>query len=718
MQNSLRVRLTLIFIGLAIIPLIAVGAIVLQSTYTANQAQAIALQSQLAQNTGAGVTNYFQGVNQNLSSVGAEISGMGAPDPTIYTNLISNELVFSAYGNDYEELTLLDPQGHEVVRATHQGVVPDNKLLDHSKLEDYLQPASTHQAYYSPASLDPATGQSFLTLSIPLYKSGNGSTSQLSGVLVGKVRLSPLDNLLAKALPGQSQTLYITDAGGNVIAHQDPSFNLKNAHVALPASADVQTGLNHSNVVLALNKVQLGSQTFNVVAEKPTSVALSLVTNLVATLGIAVLIALLLSAAAGFGFVRQIVLPIEKLAATTKLIAAGDLSQTVSIQSRDEIGTLASAFNTMTSAFRELVGNLDARVRERSLDLEKQALRVRSAAEIARDIASAPNLNELLVRSSQLIVERFKFYHAGIFLLDDKKEYAVLRASPTEAGKQLIANSHRLRVGEQGIVGRVAASGEARIALDTGADAVYFNNPFLPTTRSEMALPLKTSHELFGVLDIQSDQPQAFVQEDIEILQVLADQLAIAIERIQLLQQVENQLKEIEQAYQESTRQSWQGFARNENRITGYKFDGVQLQPINWATEHVEEKTQKDLKKIPEAKSDDSKSQAIPVRLRGQTIGFVNVRLRGGSASSETTAIIEQITDRLASALENARLAEETRQRAQRDAMISEISNKISTYSDIDSIMRSAVEELGHRLGSSTEVTLELGNDGQEIQHD
>ncbi len=231
----------------------------------------------------------------------------------------------------------------------------------------------------------------------------------------------------------------------------------------------------------------------------------------------------------------------------------------------------------MTSQLRSLVGSLEQRVSERTQELERASLRVRTAAEIARDISSAPSLDELLARSSELIINRFNFYHTGIFLLDDKKEYAVLRASPTEAGKQLIANSHRLRVGEQGIVGRVAASGEARIALDTGADAVYFNNPFLPTTRSEMALPLKTRNEIFGVLDIQSDQPRAFVQEDIEILQVLADQLAIAIEKINLLERVEIQLKEIEEAYQEYTRQSWQSLARNQTQIAGYKFDGMQI---------------------------------------------------------------------------------------------------------------------------------------------
>jgi len=400
--------------------------------------------------------------------------------------------------------------------------------------------------------------------------------------------------------------------------------------------------------------------------------------NRALTVSLLILAAILLAAIALAIYLgNSLTAPLISLTQTAQEAAQGNLSVRSNITSNDEIGVLASTFNLMTGQLSEQIKTLDQRVLDRTQELERQALRVRSAAEVARDIASAPNLDELLVRSSRLIVERFKFYHAGIFLLDDKKEYAILRASPTEAGKQLIANSHRLRVGEQGIVGRVAASGQARIALDTGADAVYFNNPYLPTTRSEMALPLKTSNEILGVLDIQSDQPQAFVQEDIEILQVMADQLAIAIGRIKLVQQVENQLQEIEQAYQEFTRQSWQSFVSSENRITGYKFDGLQLQPINQAT----------------YQSDDSQSQAIPIRLRGQTIGFVNVRLRGDSESSETTAIIEQVAGRLASALENARLAEETRERAQRDALVTELTGRFRSTLDLETMLRTATQE-------------------------
>jgi GAF domain-containing protein/HAMP domain-containing protein len=677
MWNSLRVRLTSIFIGLAIIPLIALGGVLAETTYSANKAQAIELESQVAQNAAVKVTDYFQAINQSLFDLGDQIRSLSTPDRTLTSSLMLNELNFGAYGNDFEELALLDSQGREIVRVSHQNIVPDNQLADHSRLDDFIQPVKTRQTYYGPITIDPVTNESAFVIAIPLYETNTGRTTQLSGVLTGKVKLTPLAILLTQAQTGPGQAIYVTDANGNVIAAPNSLRNAKNAHITLPAAGDIQTGLSNPSVVLAVNKIQLGNETFNVVAEQPTSIALSLVNNLINTLFVAILIALLASIALGAVVVRQIVLPVEKLALTAKQIAAGDLSQTASIQSRDEIGTLANAFNDMTAQLRSLVGSLENRVAERTQELERQALRLRTSAEVARDAASAPNLEELLDRSSRLIRDRFNFYHTGIFLLDDKREYAVLRASPTEAGAKMLESNHRLRIGEQGIVGQVAATGEPRIALDVGSDAVYFNNPLLPATHSEMALPLKTAEGIIGVLDVQSDQIAAFNQDDIAIMQLMADQLATAIERIQLLHQVQNQLREIEQAYGNFTRQTWKNFtAQSGRQVAGYRFDHVRLEPIS------------------EPPASDETSAMVPIRLRGQTIGMVNVRFQNQQGQEKTIAMIEQISDRLSTALENARLLEETRQRAERDALISDLTGRFRSTLDLESVLRTAVQEL------------------------
>ena len=170
---------------------------------------------------------------------------------------------------------------------------------------------------------------------------------------------------------------------------------------------------------------------------------------------------------------RTIADPIRTLAQTTASFAAGKLSTRAMVDREDEIGALARAYNQMATQLQEIIGKLEQRVADRTKDLESQTLRLRVAAEITRDAASARDLDELLKRASNLILNRFDFYHIGIFLLDNNKEYAVLVASPTEAGRQMMANNHRLRVGEVGIVGRASATGEPRIALDTGAAILF-----------------------------------------------------------------------------------------------------------------------------------------------------------------------------------------------------------------------------------------------------
>jgi GAF domain-containing protein len=302
----------------------------------------------------------------------------------------------------------------------------------------------------------------------------------------------------------------------------------------------------------------------------------------------------------------------------------------------------------------------------------------------------------LFKRRRALIRDRFSFYHTGIFLLDEKREYAVLRATPSEAGAKMLEGGHRLRVGEQGIVGRVAATGEPRIALDTGIDPVYFSNPLLPATRSEMALPLKTTEGTIGVIDIQSEQPEAFTQDDIAIVQVMADQLATAIQRSTLLQQVRTQLAQLERSYQAFTEQTWQSYQRPGRQNLGYRFDNVRLESIKAApgTGQLPGGAGEEAAKG-ELNGPAAESLEVPIRLRGETLGTVSLRFQSGPVTDATTNMIRQITDRLATALENARLLEDSVKQANKERAIGEITAKITASVSMRNILQTAVEEPG-----------------------
>ena len=710
--RSLSATLILVFLILSIVILLASGGLQL-FFFNQNQQEAVSNQQQLIAQGAANSVSSFIEEKFTILSTGA--SWMGGPTVTLssaQTQILEGLL---ATQSEFRQFAFYDSHDSNIAQVSRISSIASGAFISHVTNGMFAQ-TKKGQNYISPVYFDTTNNEPLVLMAVP----AENVMGNYQGSLVAELNLISMWNLVNQLKVGNTGYAYVVDNQGTLIAFKNTNLALKGENIGNiqpvhefvtntashhPMGTHIYTGLNGERVIGAY--VPVNTPHWAVVVELPWREAYQpILQGIAISIGIILLMAVLASLI-GILIARRLAVPLVDLTKTAIRIASGEMQLQASPSGVQEVASLAKAFNSMTAQLRELITNLEQRVADRTKEVERQALRLRTAAEIARDIASVSSLDELLVRASELIVDRFKFYHAGIFILDDKKEYAVLRASPTEAGKQLIANSHRLRVGEQGIVGTVAARGDARIALDVGADAVYFNNPFLPTTRSEMALPLKTAHEVFGVLDIQSDQPRAFDQADIEIFQIMADQLAIAIERTRLLQQVESQLIEIEKSYQESAQRSWQTFANNSTRVTGYKFDGMQLHSIIRPADG-----------SIDAQTPSQGLQAIPIRLRGQTIGFVNLRGQAKTISNETIIIVEQIADRLATALENARLTEETRRRAQRERAIAEVSTKISAYSDTDSIIRSAVEELGHRLGSTTVVTLELGGNGQEESHD
>jgi GAF domain-containing protein/HAMP domain-containing protein len=414
-----------------------------------------------------------------------------------------------------------------------------------------------------------------------------------------------------------------------------------------------------------------------------------------------------------FGLVlltRRTLQPIQSLTRAAADIAEGNMSFYVNIEAEeDEIGILVNAFNRMTTQLRGSIVDLEQRVADRTHDLENQTLHLRSAAEIARDAASARDLGGLLQRSAQLVLDRFNFYHVGLFILDKSREYAVLAASPTEAGQKMIASNYRLRVGEAGIVERVAATGEPRVTLDTGMETNQIINSLLPHTRSEMVLPLKVENTVIGVLDIHSKEPQAFNQDDIAIMQLLADQLATAIERTRLLEAVELNLHELERAQGQYTREGWQRFGRSgQLNHQGYRFDNVRIEPVTDLPALGKEALAKGI--VLRSNGDEKANAiAIPIKLRGQTIGVVNARLKEGFGK-ETLATMESAIERLASALESARLYEEASLRADREQSISQVTSAISASTEYEDILRAVVTEIGTML-NDTEVAIQVLGD-------
>jgi GAF domain-containing protein/ABC-type cobalt transport system substrate-binding protein len=382
---------------------------------------------------------------------------------------------------------------------------------------------------------------------------------------------------------------------------------------------------------------------------------------------------------------------------------------TESVQEAESFG---QAQETANVELKKLQGELEQRVAQRTVELERRAGQLQAISNVARSIASVQNMDELLPAITQLVSEKFGYYHAGIFLLDENQEYALLRASNSEGGKRMLERQHKLKLDTNSIVGYATLRGESRIALDVGADAVFFNNPDLPDTRSEIALPLRIGGKVIGALDVQSTEPNAFTQEDVNVASILADQITIAIENARLFSEARTALSTSEATFSKYVKQEWSGFAR-QSKNTGYVFDGARTVALEKKDKKERVKSLAQTGRLSLEK--ESTEITIPIKFRGQTVGILDVKSKKGNRqwTQDEITLLEAAAERAAFALENARLVESAQRRAMRERAIGEISTKIGAVSNLDAIMQATVEELGRRIGGTSEVAIELSSNDE-----
>jgi GAF domain-containing protein len=364
---------------------------------------------------------------------------------------------------------------------------------------------------------------------------------------------------------------------------------------------------------------------------------------------------------------------------------------------------------------QELQAQLEKRVLERTTELEasslimqKRADQLSTVSNISKAITSVQDIDSLLNTITSVISEKFGYYHTGIFLPDETGEYAVLKAANSEGGKRMLERNHKLQIGVQGIVGYVIFSGQPRIALDTGSDAIFFDNPDLPETRSEMAVPLSIGSKVIGALDVQSEQPDAFSEEDISILSTLANQAAIAIENARLFTETRAALEEARATYRKFVQLGWSQMANRASNF-GYQLQSGSFEPILSPLDRPEITKAVREKKPVVLKIDNKNVLAVPMELHGQIVGVLNLRPIDNDRqwSDEDLVTAQTIADRVALAMENARLLQDAQRLATKERVIGEISSKISSSISFDNIMQTAAEELGHII-SGSEVVIQI----------
>ncbi len=375
-------------------------------------------------------------------------------------------------------------------------------------------------------------------------------------------------------------------------------------------------------------------------------------------------------------------------------------------------------------------------------DSKQVALQFETAAEIARDISSSLDLDELLQKAVDLIRSRFNFYHASVFLKDLPGEFVVIREATGEAGAQLKRVGHKLAIGSKSVVGFVAGKGELLIVNDTARDATYFANPALPGTRSEAAIPLKSGERIVGVLDVQSNQPFAFAEDNLRTLQILADQLAIAVVNTELFAETQEHLAQhrllhhitttaasgttMDEALQSAVNglQVTLGGDRVSILLTDREKKNLEVKaavgyatnvydlliPIGtgitgWTAAHRKtlriNNVLQDTRYI-EASSNTRSEMAIPLLYRSELLGVLNVESEQLSAYAENDEeLLGTLGGSLAAIIANARLLEQIRAQAERERILFEITDKIRRTTDMETILATTASELTRAIGAN-----------------
>ncbi|MCC6191997.1 MAG: GAF domain-containing protein [Anaerolineales bacterium] len=455
---------------------------------------------------------------ENAADVEQYLAGRLGPEP-----IVRRFQTFLNSNPNYEAVMLAGP-ADGVVRLSTLTLQYDRFIG-----QTFLQPPDLARARQNAVLFAPAFDQRMNDVQVLVAAPVFGAGGQAIALVYGFVRDEQLLDIVAPS-PGLGSTgrAYVVTHDG----YQLGSF--VTAPGTLPNSLGVERARgqqqNGSAIYPDPNGVEvlgafrwLPAYQLALLVEESTADAFAPLNRFGSVLAAIAFGAIAISALGVVFFTRRITRPLQAFTEAALRMAGGDLAAAVKVDRQDEIGLLAQAFNSMGTELRGLYQDLEAKVADRTRQLA-------AAAEIGRSATSILNTDDLLRQAVALIGDRFDYYHVSVFLLDESGAFAGLREATGRVGAQLKASGYRLPVGSNSLVGWVTANGRARIALDVAGDAVYFQNELLPETRSEAALPLRVGDRLIGALDVQSRSLNAFNQADIEVLQILSDQLAIAIE--------------------------------------------------------------------------------------------------------------------------------------------------------------------------------------------
>jgi len=398
------------------------------------------------------------------------------------------------------------------------------------------------QNYIGAVYFDESTSEPFVLMGVP----ATSILGDFEGYLLAEVNLKFMWDLMDQLKVGETGVAYVVDRKGTLIAYRDTARVLKgeavrglkkvdefasNSTARNLLASELYSGIEAKTVVGTL--IPLGTPDWAVVIEMPWQEAYQQVIQQALFSGAIILLIAVLASSLGVLLARRLAVPLVQLTKTASLITSGQTELQAEVSGTREVASLAAAFNTMTSELRQTLATLEQRVTDRTRAIE-------TSAEISRRLSTILDQKQLALAVVEEVQRAFNYYHAHIYLYDENGENLVMVGGTGEAGQLMLGRGHQIPKG-RGLVGRAAETDQVVLVPDTQADPSWLPNPLLPDTKSEVAIPISSGGRVSGVLDVQHNVVNGLGQQDVDMLQSIANQVGVAVQNAALFTQTQRQ---------------------------------------------------------------------------------------------------------------------------------------------------------------------------------